>query len=104
MSNPAGMTGENRFSRRTLLLGGVAAVSLGGVASAWREFAQQSTHSSFAPIRSSLPSTLLSKGQTLSTYRGHAAAVFSVAWSPDGTAIASGSTDTTVQVWDALNG
>jgi serine/threonine protein kinase len=30
--------------------------------------------------------------------------VFAVAWSPDGTSIASGSWDKTVQVWDATNG
>ena len=43
----------HRFSRRTLLLGGVAAVGLAGVASAWRGFAQPSAHPSFAPTRSS---------------------------------------------------
>jgi WD40 repeat protein len=30
--------------------------------------------------------------------------IFAVAWSPDGTSIASGSWDKTVQVWDATNG
>ncbi len=33
-----------------------------------------------------------------------ASSVFTVAWSPDGTHIASGSTDGTVQVWEALTG
>ena len=94
----------HRFSRRTLLLGGVAAVGLGGVAMAWRGCAQQTLNTSFAPPRSSRPDALVSKGQTLYTYRGHAAAVFSVGWSPDGTSIASASTDTTVQVWHAASG
>lgn len=40
----------------------------------------------------------------LYTYTGHDQAVFAVAWSPDGKRIASGSRDTTVQVWDALDG
>ena len=38
------------------------------------------------------------------TYRGHSNAVQAVAWSPDGSRIASGSADKTVQVWDAANG
>ncbi len=47
--------------------------------------------------------------QTLFTYQGHTDFVNSVAWSPDGKRIASGSgsfqgKDNTVQVWDATNG
>ena len=38
------------------------------------------------------------------TYRGHTGAVLSVAWSPDGTRIASASADRTVQVWEAVSG
>ncbi len=37
-------------------------------------------------------------------YHGHSDAVNAVAWSPDGTRIASGSDDGTVQVWDAASG
>jgi eukaryotic-like serine/threonine-protein kinase len=37
-------------------------------------------------------------------YRGHSDYVRAVMWSPDGKRIASGSSDTTVQVWDAANG
>ena len=35
---------------------------------------------------------------------GHAISVRWVAWSPDGTRIATASNDTTVEVWDAQNG
>ncbi len=40
----------------------------------------------------------------LYTYRGHSDSVDTVAWSPDGKRIASASSDTTVQVWDAIDG
>ncbi len=44
------------------------------------------------------------------TYTGHstsdgtAASVISVAWSPDGKRVASGSIDRTVQIWDPFSG
>ncbi len=41
------------------------------------------------------------RGSVLSSYRGHTARVTTVAWSPNGTSIASGSLDQTVQVWSA---
>lgn len=40
----------------------------------------------------------------LVTYTGHTKAVISVAWSPDGTRLASCSDDGTVQVWTAADG
>ena len=43
-------------------------------------------------------------GTTLLTYRGHIGGANSVAWSPDGGCIASGSSDGTVQIWDAATG
>jgi len=43
-------------------------------------------------------------GTVLSIYRKHTGGVRSVAWSPDGTRIASGSDDKTIQVWDVANG
>lgn len=37
-------------------------------------------------------------------YRGHTQLVTTLAWSPDGTRIASGSADRTVQIWQAEEG
>ena len=44
------------------------------------------------------------RGSVFYTYRGHSNRVTSVAWSPKGKYIASGSLDQTVQVWDANPG
>ncbi len=43
-------------------------------------------------------------GTRLLTYQGHTDTVHAVAWSPNGTRIASGSDDKTVQIWDASDG
>ncbi len=58
------------------------------------------------PAGQSLPPTVAVPApvQTPYTYRGHSSGVLAIAWSPDGKRIASGSRDTTMQVWDAADG
>ncbi|MGK7902519.1 MAG: WD40 repeat domain-containing protein [Hormoscilla sp.] len=46
----------------------------------------------------------LQKWQCLQTLRGHASAVLSVAISPDGQTIASGSSDNNIKIWQLLTG
>jgi eukaryotic-like serine/threonine-protein kinase len=77
------------LSRRDVLrglAGLMITVSLEGCA--------QALSSSSTPVPTPLP-----HGTVLHTYRGHTARVTSVAWSPDGLYIASGSLDQTARVW-----
>jgi WD40 repeat protein len=49
--------------------------------------------------------TLARCARLAATYlQGHTHAVFSVAWSPDGRQLASGSFDRSIRVWDATTG
>jgi WD40 repeat protein len=83
-----------RLSRR-VLLAGLTTVLIAGNTIAW---------SLLLNSRRPRGNATLAPGSTLFTYRGHQNAVVSVAWSPDGKRIASGSDDNTLQVWDSTDG
>jgi WD40 repeat protein len=86
-SKPAG----RKVSRRVLLIGSLGVVGLAAIGGGlvWLGLSRQA--------RPGVESTLV-------IYTGHSSPVATVAWSPAGRRIASGSSDQTVQVWDAASG
>ncbi len=88
-----------RLSRRTVLIGGAALAGgllllVGGGKILSSRFSQPQ------------PFPHVALGTHLVTYQGHDESVWSVAWSPDSTRIASGGSryGATVEVWNALDG
>jgi len=103
--------GANRYVPRRAVLGGLAllagagitgCVALPGQAPASTRILPTVRPPQLSPTPSPSPAPVL--GTTLYTYRGHSARVHVVTWAPNGKRIASGSIDSTVQIWDALTG
>src|SRR2546421_449508 len=86
-----------RYPSRREVLQGLAAVAL----PMSLEGCAQSLFSSSAAVPTPTPRP---PGSVLYTYRGHTDSVMTVAWSPDGSSIASGSADSTVRLWDVATG
>ena len=98
------LTGEQRMSRRTILQRLAGLTLAGGSIASFVTSCGSLTTSSLASrtsIGSPTTPSPTSLKTALYTYRGHSAKVIGVPWSPDGTRIASGSSDKTVQVWQA---
>ncbi len=94
-SIPSGKSGpsqqfQHRISRRAVVVG-LTGLVVAGSSLVWL-------------ARSHLQSAPTTPKSLLSTYQGHSGGVDSVAWSPDGKYIASGSTDGTVRVWEVATG
>ncbi len=103
LSNMSGVSkshSQRRIPRRAVLLG-LAGVAIGSAASNGIWLAKSA--GLFAGASSTVPILPL-PGTTLYTYTRHKGSVLTAAWSRDGYRIASGSTDNTVQVWDAATG
>lgn len=91
---------ERHLNRRAILAGGLGLASLavaGGGIGWWLHTQNPGGSPGGQGSQSHL-------GQLLYTYHGHSSYVLDAAWSLDGKRIASGSGDTTVQVWDAATG
>jgi len=86
------------LSRRAVLLG-LAGVAIGSIVSNGIWIAKSAELFGGSVKNASRPSVT-----ALYTYTGHKRPVLTAAWSPDGYRIASGSFDTTVQVWGAFAG
>ena len=97
-----------RFRRLSLVLGGVLLVAIVAIGVAvWQSrLAEQRLRQALmaeAAARQSAEIALQQSAQAQSA-RVTGTAVLSVAWSPDGKRLATGSQDTTAKVWDAASG
>lgn len=94
------------ISRRKLFVGGLAALAVLTGGATILGLTGKIPGVAFGSASTPTPASKVIQppGTTLYTYRGHSDQVSAVKWSPDGTQIASGSFDTSVQVWDAMTG
>ncbi len=90
------------------MIAGLAGLALVGGAGATLALSQRLPFLTKAPpkptARPTLTPTPTPVPNHLLTYRGHSGIVYAVAWSPDGTRIASASGDMTVQIWKPTDG
>jgi serine/threonine protein kinase len=89
LTTPVKTNDKSAVSRRAVIIGAASIASI--VAAGTGTYLFLHRQSSSPQIRSLI-------------YSGHSDAVWSVAWSPDGKVIASGSDDNTVQIWNTSDG
>ncbi len=101
---------KRRFSRRTIIAGIVGLVTVSSAVT-WAVASQgSSTTETVSITRSGGSSTAYTYPTPMApvppqlTYKGQQDYIWSVAWSPDGAYIVSGSKDGTAHVWDSNNG
>jgi WD40 repeat protein len=95
-----------RTTRRQVLttalaLGG-AAVGVAGIIGLCELVTRPTYHGVYGTVPAPPPSPGATRQQFV--YRGHKGAITALSWSPDGTMVASGSADKTVQVWRSSDG
>lgn len=94
---------QARISRRAVVIGlGLSVVGLAGVGGYLYQRVRETSTTTRPPSTSH--TTPVPQGTVFVTYHGHRLPVYAIAWSPDGTRIASASQDGTVHVWDAATG
>jgi eukaryotic-like serine/threonine-protein kinase len=94
---------QARISRRAVVIGlGLSVVGLAGVGGYLYQRVRETSTTTRPPSTSH--ATPVPQGTVFVTYHGHLLPVYAIAWSPDGTRIASASQDGTVHVWDAATG
>ncbi len=94
---------KRAVSRRSVIIGlGVAGLVVVGGGITWFEASRGNFGNHQPKVGPQAQHPTL--GTTLFIYHKHTDAVKSVAWSPDGKRIASGSYDGTVQIWNATDG
>lgn len=94
-------TTRRKVLTTTLALGG-AAVGIAGIIGLCELATQPRYHGVYGVAVEPPPSPGIIKKQYV--YTGHKGAITALSWSPDGTMVASGSADKTVQVWRASDG
>ena len=92
---------NGRIQRRTVIKSLAGLVLLACGSSCASPASSDTPASTAVPFASATPH---SSANVIHVYRGHTDRVTSVAWSPDGNYIASGSLDKTVQIWNAKTG
>ncbi len=106
-ANPLMPPARTGITRRKVLttalsIGGVM-VGIGGIAGLGAVCTFLGSHPGVHGVMA-IPPPSPGTAQNHLIYRGHAGAITALSWSPDGTMVASGSADKTVQVWRAADG
>ncbi|MDY7050261.1 MAG: serine/threonine-protein kinase [Microcystis panniformis WG22] len=99
---------KNKLRNRIIALGGVLLLGV-GITQGYGYFKNQEVNPQISPINS--PTNKLTKRKKISehsfldkTLTGHSYTVHSLAYSPDGRYIASGSMDNTIKIWEVATG